>query len=438
MKSIFTSVLNDSAVLYGILHRGWAILAGIVTVLIISYYLPANTQGYYYTFLSLIALQAFLELGLYVAIVNFASHEWSGLSLNINRSIQGDVENLSRLVSLGRGIVKWYGLVSILFVLIVGLIGFYFFPEVERALWFAPWCILAALSGVNIFLLPMISLLEGCGQIRTINKFRFTQALISSFALWISMYAGAGLWALAIAALIVVLRDLYLILVHYREFFKPFWHLSTTKWVDWKNEIWPMQWRLALQAVSGYFLLQLITPVIFKYHGSIEAGRIGMSMQIIGAIQSLGLVWLQTKVPLFGGFIAQNDLASLNKVWARSARHSVAVVAIVGMVLVLVVAAGNVLQLQIMERLVGPWQFGFLVIALVFSQMVQAEAAYLRAFKKEPFLLVGVIGGVVAGLLIWFLGSREGVAGAIIGYALSMGVVLVWATRIFLLKAKMF
>lgn len=437
MKRLITSLLLDRAVLYGFLYRGWGITAGIITVVVISVYLPADIQGYYFTFLSLMALQAFLELGLYVVIVNFASHEWSGLNLDSDGRIYGVAENLSRLVSLGRGIIKWYGFVSMMFIIVIGMLGFTFFPQDESKVWVLPWCVLVVLYGMNIFLLPMISLLEGCGQIKEINKFRFTQAIISSVMLWGAMYMGANLWSLVLATLVVVIRDVYLLGIHYREFFKPFWKFPPSQRIDWKREIWPMQWRLALQAMSGYLLLQLITPVIFKYHGSIEAGRIGMSMQIMGAIQSLGQVWIQSKMPMFGGLIAKKDYLALDTIWRESATHSIVAVLILGLALILAVVIGNVMQLPVMGRIVSPMQFVMLVLTLLFSQVVQTEAAYLRAFKREPFLWVGVVSGIIAGILIWYLGARLGVTGAVIGYAFSMGIVLLWATRIFNIERRL-
>ena len=427
-----TAMFNDSSLHYAMLYRIWGILSGAITILIISIYFPTSIQGYYYTFLSIVALQAFLELGLYVVIMNVASHEWAGLSLNSDRSIGGNTRNLSRLISLGRNVFKWYGIVVLLFVIIVGTMGVLFFPKNELDIWLAPWCTLVLFSGLNLFVLPMISLLEGCGQIREINKFRLTQAFLSSLILWYLMYAGADLWAMVLAAFVVVLRDIYLLCVYYRAFFKPFWTAKISASIDWKNEIWPMQWRLALQAISGYFLLQLITPVVFYYHGSIEAGRIGMAMQIVFSLQALGQVWLLTKAPLFGALIAKEDFSALNRMWKQASLVSVSVVLLLGLSLVVVTLFGHMMELQVMDRIVGPWQLLLLVLAQVFSQILQAEAAYLRAFKKEYFLLVGVVGGVIAGLLIWYLGAGYGINGAIIGYTFSMALVLIWATYIFI------
>lgn len=33
--------------------------------------------------------------------------------------------------------------------------------------------------------------------------------------------------------------------------------------VSWKTEIWPLQWRIALSWLSGYFIFQLFTPILF-------------------------------------------------------------------------------------------------------------------------------------------------------------------------------
>jgi len=427
-------LFDDSAIRYVLLYRVWGIVSGLISILIIANYLPAAIQGYYYTFLSIVALQAFLELGLYFVIMNTASHEWSGLSLNSDRNIQGNAKNLSRLVSLGRMVLKWYGIISLLFILIVGLIGVLFFPESEKGIWLMPWLLLIVLSGFNLFALPMISLLEGCGQIREINKFRLIQAFISSLVLWYSIYLGAGLWAMVFVAFIIVLRDIYLLLIYYKPFFKPFWGRPALETINWKNEILPMQWRLGLQGMAGYFLLQLSTPVVFHYHGSIEAGKIGMSMQVVFAIQALGQVWLSTKTPLFGALVAREDFTTLNKIWKRALLVSLSIVFIVGFGLVGAVAIGQAIELQIMERVVGEWQFALLILAQFFSQFVQVEASYLRAFKKEYFTVPGVFGGMIGGALIWYFGSSMGVIGAIIGYTISMTIVLIWSSKIFISK----
>ena len=96
----------DRAIAYALLSKLWLLFAGPITLYLISLYLTPEMQGFYYTFLSLVALQVFIELGFYVVITQFASHEWAHLSFDDSGSIIGDPAALSRLVSLGRLVFK--------------------------------------------------------------------------------------------------------------------------------------------------------------------------------------------------------------------------------------------------------------------------------------------------------------------------------------------
>ncbi len=83
-----------------VLARGWASLAGLVTVALIARFLSPAEQGYYYTFGSLIALQIVFELGFSFVILQMASHERAHLTLSPRRSISGDAVAHARLASV--------------------------------------------------------------------------------------------------------------------------------------------------------------------------------------------------------------------------------------------------------------------------------------------------------------------------------------------------
>lgn len=77
MQEFFIRQLGLSrAVIFSVLLKSWQAGAGLLGLFLISIYFPPEVQGYYYTFASLVALQSFVELGLYLVIVNSASHEW--------------------------------------------------------------------------------------------------------------------------------------------------------------------------------------------------------------------------------------------------------------------------------------------------------------------------------------------------------------------------
>src|SRR5262245_66110501 len=112
-----------AAVVYAVLARSWQALAGVVTLLVIGRFFSPEIQGYYYTFSSLLALQAFIELGLGVVIVNTASHERALLHLSADGWIEGDERAKDRLASLGVFVLRWYAIAAHVCVVIGGSAG---------------------------------------------------------------------------------------------------------------------------------------------------------------------------------------------------------------------------------------------------------------------------------------------------------------------------
>jgi O-antigen/teichoic acid export membrane protein len=423
----------DRAVVFVLLNRGWQFLAGPITLLLIARYFSPEVQGFYYTFDSLLALQSFVELGFFLVIINVASHEWASLGLDSTGRIVGEPQALSRLVSLGRLIFKWYAVASAIFVVGVGTIGCVFFAQSSHPgiQWQAPWLVLVALTGLLLWVLPFNSLLEGCNQVAAINQFRLKQAMLGNLVLWLTLALGGGLWVPVVSAGVRLLYDLYLLLVRYRRFFQPFFEPPTGACIHWRTEIWPMQWRLALMGMVNYFAYSLFTPVMFQYHGAAAAGQMGMTLQILSVVQGVALAWVYPKVPRFGILIANKDYAALDRFWLRVSLVSLFVVSGGSVFVWLLVYGLNILQVPLQERLLEPLPIGLFLLATILMQIIQCQAAYLRAHKQEPFVVSGVVSSLAIGLLVWGLGSRFGPIGAAAAYLLVIAVLTVpWDTII--------
>src|SRR6202000_738613 len=65
-------------------------------------------QGYYYTLLSLVALQMVFELGFSFVILQLAAHETVHLTLHPDGRIEGDRAAHLRLASVLKKPVRWY------------------------------------------------------------------------------------------------------------------------------------------------------------------------------------------------------------------------------------------------------------------------------------------------------------------------------------------
>lgn len=417
----------DRAITYAILSKVWSLFAGPVTLLMISFYLSPEIQGFYYTFLSLLALQSFIELGFYIVVTQFASHEWAHLDLNANGEISGDETALSRLISLGRLVFKWYGGASAIFITTVGFAGYVFLsqqpaPGIE---WEIPWLALVVIAGLQLWAMPFLSLLEGCNQVTTVYLFRFVQAIVSSLSAWLVMFMEGGLWLAAASSGAALLCGLYLLLIRYRKFFNPFFKKELTSLINWKTEMWPMQWRLAVGGILNYFLVSIYTPVLFHYHGPIPAGKMGMTWSIMMTLMALAMAWVSTKVPRFGVLIAKKNYIELDRLFFRTSIASLIVIGLGAILIWLIIYGLNFIQHSLANRLLAPLPAFLFLVGMVLGQVSQCQSAYLRAHKKEPFLVLSIIYSLVNGLLVWGLGRQWGVMGMAIGYLSAMSLVCV-------------
>ena len=83
----------------------------------------------------------------------------------------------------------------------------------------------------------------------------------------------------------------------------------------------------------------------------------------------------------------------------------------------------NLLQNPLAIRLLSPLPLALLLVATVVNVIVSAEATYLRAFKREPFLVISVLNALLIGCWTCSVGRTYGALGMMVGYMLINGAV---------------
>ncbi|MDD5428965.1 MAG: hypothetical protein PHI58_07035 [Candidatus Omnitrophica bacterium] len=417
----------NRTVFFGVMARVWAIMAGPVTALLIAVKFTPDLQGYYYTFWNLLALQAFAELGLGTVITQFASHEWSKLKMDAAGRLSGDEGALSRLVSLARIMFRWYFCAG--FILAAGLMagGYLFFSRSAQTgvEWSSPWFVLCMLVGINLFLIPVWALLEGCNQVLNVYAYRFFQGLFTSVSVWLAIFLGAGLWTVSVSILATIIGAMIFLRLKYRGFLKSvlFSRVSGSK-MNWRGEIFPMQWRMALSSVSGYFVFSLFTPTLFKFHGPVVAGQMGMTWSVVGFMATIPGAWIVPKAPYFGMLIARKDYAELDTVFGRLMKVFLVNTVILAVSIWFFVYILNVLKLPIAGRLISPMPTAIFLLAQVLMMSSVPLSVYLRAHKKEPLLFVSILTGILVGTFTIVLGKLYSVTGIAAGYLLATSIVV--------------
>lgn len=408
----------DQGVRYSLLFKAWQAAAGVVTVVLIARHMDSVAQGYYYAFASLIALQSFFELGLYLVVSVSASHEWARLRLGPDGRIAGDADALSRLVSLGRFVFKWYGAAAALFLLLAGGLGLHFFARAGTTDidWTGPWLLHVVFSAGNLWLLPFLSLLEGCDQFASTARFRLLQSLASSAAAWATLAGGGQLWALpAMSGISLLLVVAYLAWTR-RAFFAAFRQPPTTVSLSWRHDLLPMQWRLAIQGLFSYLSFPLYPALVFASVGAAEAGRLGMSLQIVAAIQSLALVLLTTRAPALAIAVAQGRREALETQWRRASTQAMSSMALLSLALLAALALATAAGWPVAQRVLPVEICAMLAVGSLLALAVQCAAVYMRAHKLERLTPVGVVSGAAYGFTAWVVASDWGANGVAASY----------------------
>ncbi len=410
----------DRAIAFTVMARVWSSAAGIVTVLLIARFLTPAEQGYYYTFGSLVALQIVFELGFSIVILQLASHERAHLALSADGTITGDPVAHERLASVLKKAVRWYFIGGLLMAAVLIPWGFYFFSVHQHAghslSWQIPWILVVLAATMTFQIDPVLSFLEGCGFVENVAQLRLAQAMLSGLLAWLVLATGHGLFAPAMMIFGQAIAGAVWLYGRRRLLLGLMRHKNGTCGVRWKTEVWPFQWRVAVTWICAYFVYQLFNPVLFAYKGAVEAGRMGMSLSIMGALTSVSIAWVNTKAAPFGALIARKDYATLDGLFFPALRQCMLICAAGSLFVWLGAMYLNVAHLRFAQRLLDPVSLGILLLGTLINVLIFALSIYLRAHKEEKMLVSSIIGATLVGCSTYFLGKHYGARGMVIGY----------------------
>lgn len=396
----------DKAIAYVLMAKGWSILSGILILLLISKFLTPEEQGYYFTFVSVLGLQVLFELGFGTVVIQFISHEMPFLRCDRTRrggGISGVEYNILRLSSIVKLIIKWYLFVGLALLLVVLPFGLYFFANksevtswhsfyTAHTIWVGPWLTLILSAVLSLLVTPIISIAEGCGLVSEVSRVRLIQSIITSIMAVVLIYSGFGLYSVAAPLLSLFLVGSVWI---YRCFINVITELLVNyegkESVSWRKEIFPVQWRIAISWLSGYFIFQLFTPVAFKIYGAEFAGKLGMSINITNLLLNLSLSWIMTKMPKFGNLIAQRDYQTLNAIFISTFKQSAFFLSVLILSSLAFFFVSNWLDAFYMTRMLEMKLYFMMCLTTVGSHIIACQATYVRAHKIELYMLHSVI-----------------------------------------------
>lgn len=411
----------------------WRVLSGIVTIVLIANFFSAELQGLYYGFAGIIAAQGLFELGMNIALMNASAREWALLSRAATGSETASVRASDRLLGIARAAMKWYAGAALLFVALVAPAGLQLLdrPMIGADEWRTPWLVLVLASGMQVALLPVPILLEGCGRLAAVTRARVLAVVTASIASMATIALGGGLWAMVVASSIAGPLLAALLVRRNWAFFAPMLRGEARKDAAWIGDIWPMQWRLAAQNFAAYAATHFLTVLLYQLHGPVVAGRFGMSWQIASTVNQLGMAPAQARAPLYAAHAARRQFDMLDDAWRAAFTRSVTIAVTVALGVVAAVATLGVYGSDLAGRLLPVSGTGLLLAGSVWAVVVQCEALYLRAFGKEPYLAVSLVASVACAALALLWGLQYEALGVAFAYFTAATLSLIWASLLF-------
>lgn len=414
-------------------QRGWQSLSGVITLVVILNFLTQEQQGWYYAFVSVAALYSVFEMGLASAILQIASHMFSGLSWGKNGQIKG--AGFAAFESFSASALKIYTQLALLFFLVAMPTGMYIFSARNvsglSGSWYLPWMFLLSATALNMLFFPFLAIAEGSGEINEVYSIRLLQGILGAVACWLALFCGENLWAAAMGPFAgVVVGSMWLILR------KRAWLLKTldnhNEKFGWRTQVWSFQWRVGVSWISVFLTSQLATPILFYYQDAVTAGQMGLSLTIAHMLGIFSQSWIARDVPAMSVAASHGNWGRLDRIFFADFKHMTLVFLLGSVFLVLIY--GMLSDTPYVKRVLPFWQvIGLLAFVLLF-QIAVALAAYLRSFRKEPLMLIYSVGAILIVIGSLFAAGQYSSSGVVLVMLAVQGFwvfplsVLVWKT----------
>lgn len=413
----------DNVILWTLLSRGWSAASGVITIILIANFFTLEQQGYFYSLSSLIALNMFFELSINLATIQFASHEKASLEWSRTGVLVGSPQAKGRLQSLIRFSVTWFAFAGVLMIVILVPAGIAFFGDTTsvegggKDLNYA-WSSLVVITAINMMCNNFLAVIEGCGRRYEVSLLRFWQGFLSVIATWVVLTVGGGFYALPVGALMILGMGVFFLARNYNSFFLDLYRFPKTQGsIDWLEELWPFQWKMALSTVSYFLIMNCLTPIILRIEGAEAAGKFGMTLQIVASINSFFITWISTKAPVYGNLVASRRRDQLdNLFFSGLVQSSICLLLVLGGLFLAVFQAAEK-DMAFVNRILPLSFLVFLFIACMANHIFNAQAWYLRAHKDEPFMALLVTYGIFTALAGYFSVLCLGLQGAVLSYS---------------------
>lgn len=423
----------DPIVLSSGLARLVSTITGPITVALVVVFLSPQEQGYWFTFLGMVAMTNYAEMGMGHVILQFAAHEAGRSGGEIGNQLSHDNKRLKSILRIS---LIFGGLSALLQFALALPLGYAIFSSragsAQQVEWLGPWVLLCSVAPLNLILIFVNAFLEGCQFIVGANLRRAIQAVAQVGVMLLVFSLGGRLWSLGAGLFASFVAGLiWIALAHGGLLGRLLSGFRQNREVSWRKEVWPLQWRYAMTWSTGLFTYGLFNPLIFLLAGEIAAGQFGFTMSVVGVLLAYSQVWAASRAAVFAKLNAGANWGELKRLFDRSARYGAIVYLLgaAGVLVALYVINANLPRLAI--RFLDPLAAAILLAGGGVNLITFFITYFVRSFKEEPFVKLA---WAIAALMLVLLPAGTflfGAGGAAAAYLISQSAVLPVALKIY-------
>lgn len=430
-------ILSDKDLVNTAINQLYRLVSGPLMLLFIPLYLTQEEQGYWYTFGSVAALAVFADLGFSNIILQFAAHEFAFLKFKEDGTIYGDEVHLHKLADFFRFSVKWLCKVTLVVFPIIVVAGYIFINQKnnENINWIIPWFIYSISSALVFVNSSLLSFFEGCNSVAKVQGIRFKISVFTSLTVLGGLFFKIKLFALALSLMVSALLGSFLIYKNYKSLIIQLWKISNVMFYSWKEEFLSLIWRYALSWISGYFTLQIFVPLSFKYYGSIEAGKIGLSLAVSNAFFFIASTFLNSKIPFLNILVAKFAIFEVDDLLKQTLKRSIMIFLLLNFsFFIFYILCENFILIKRLSSL-------FLIITLMIAQLFRLMGgiiiAYIRAHKKESTVWLAILNSIFVVFFTIYILKNYSFEYLFLGLMIGNFIVLPAELYLFLLQRKL-
>ena len=421
--------------------------AGVILLPFILKMLPSETVGIWTIFQTVTSLAALLDFGFLQSFSRNVSYVFAGVR-ELKKTGVGSFDedakvNYGLLKATIVSMRRFYSRMALIVFVLLLIFGTLYFYRVlqsyngDRQDAFIAWGVLICINSYNLYTLYYDALLLGKGCIRRSKQINIVGQSVYLLLAVVLIYAGFGLVAIVSAQLVSFLIRRTL---SYKVFFTKDLKEKLSSATDLNSKevfrvIIPNAVKVGLTQLGGFLVMKSAVFIGALYLTLNEIAEYGITIQVIGILSSLSMVFYQSYLPKLAECRVKCDLCRLKYLYIRSV-----------VMLVIVFVVGGVAFIFL-----GDWALdligsetrflptSMLVVALFIALLEKNHAlaaGFLVAKNEVPFFKASLLSGAATVLLLWFmLGPLHwGVWGMVLAQGISQLVYQNWKWPLVLIR----